>query len=187
MIKPLKFSNIQRGGLVPYYVNDKGVIRMLFMVPVKDGFGGTKPQIAKGRRDDGESITQSSVREGMEELGIHRQNLDEPVFSCKVRTRGENALYDLFVFVAKILHPNDLHIPCKETKEVVWLTLDEFLDHGRDCHKSIVTKAHNTIMFETLPCPVADKCKKMAVGQCTKCNYRASRLVHNRLDIDKTK
>ena len=65
---------IYRAGVIPYYIDD-GEIKMLFMKPSKKKFGGAEFQIAKGKREKGESDEKAAFREAREELGLFSGNV----------------------------------------------------------------------------------------------------------------
>jgi 8-oxo-dGTP pyrophosphatase MutT (NUDIX family) len=137
-------STTNRAGLVPYYI-DNGILRMLFMVPSKAGFGGVLPQIAKGKQDLGETIETAAIREGSEELGIKTDNVRNLCFAKKDRVEGRDEYFDLYIFVAEIKNPKGLGKPTKETKEVVWLTYDEFRAGGRVDQHTLVADVVNFV------------------------------------------
>jgi len=128
---------IFRAGIIPYYKDEKTQqIVMMFMRPSDPKFGGDRLQIAKGKIDPGEATLAAALREGNEELGLREKNISHlellgqylgrtSVFVCKVRTT-DPALFDSPMF---------------ETGETKWLTLDEFLEQGKDLHFPIVKAA----------------------------------------------
>lgn len=128
---------IYRAAVIPYFIED-GTIKMMFMVPSDTTYGGSAPQIAKGRIEEGESAEETARREGYEELGLKEDNIlsfDElGVFL------GRTTFY-----VAKIRNEFDFDVPHFETKETRWMTLDEFAVEGRDIHQSVVNTAVNLI------------------------------------------
>ena len=50
------------------------------------------------------------------------------------------------VFVSKIKDKSMFGEPSFETKETEWLTLEQFLEVGRDLHKPVVKAAYRQIM-----------------------------------------
>lgn len=125
-------KKIWRAGLIPYFINDKGAIEMMFMVPSDQTYGGSSPQIAKGRIEDGEDPKETAIREAKEELGLIPANIMGDVeflgvhlgrthmFTCRVDSKD---LFGVFSF---------------ETDDVVWMTEDEFRQNGRDIHRDVV-------------------------------------------------
>ena len=127
-----------RAGLIPYVVEDN-IIKMMFMVPSNAEYGGTVPQLAKGKVDSGEDTRTAAIREAKEELGLFYGNL---LFLEELGT----FLGRTTVYVGKIKDKNMFGEPSSETSKVLWLTLEEFLIQGRDLHKPIVQAAHRFIM-----------------------------------------
>lgn len=104
-----------------------------FMVPSDAKYGGDKPQVAKGRIDPGESQLVAAIREGEEELGLVAENIK---WLEKVGQSG-----DLMFYVAEVEDINNFGKYCYETGSTHWLSLEEFLQIGRNIQKSIVVKA----------------------------------------------
>mgnify|MGYP000562951389 CR=1 FL=1 len=124
---------IYRAGVIPYYMDD-GEIKMLFMKPSKEKFGGAEFQIAKGKQEDGESDEETAFREAGEELGLFSGNVTK-------RTDLGNFLGRTRVFLAKIEDPDKFGDPCDETGEDNWMTPDEIKSDGRSIHKPVVKAA----------------------------------------------
>lgn len=124
-------KKIWRAGMIPYYINESGEVEMMFMIPSDQTYGGSAPQMAKGRIEDDEDPREAAVREAKEELGLIPQNIDGDieylgvhlgrthVYTCRVMIRD---LFGVFSF---------------ETEDVVWLTENEFHKHGRDIHREL--------------------------------------------------
>ena len=126
-------KKIWRAGLIPYYINEEtGDIEMMFMIPSDQQYGGSAPQIAKGRIEDDEDEKETAIREAKEELGLIPANIvgdveylgvhlgRTHVYTCRVHSKE---LFGVFSF---------------ETEAVVWLTENEFHVHGRDIHRPLV-------------------------------------------------
>lgn len=129
---------VYRAGLIPYVIEDNN-IKMMFMVPSNAEYGGTVPQLAKGKVDPGEDTRAAAIREAKEELGLFYGNL---LFLEELGT----FLGRTTVYVGKIKDKNMFGEPSFETSKVLWLTLEEFLNQGRDLHKPIVKAAQRFIM-----------------------------------------
>jgi putative chitinase len=131
-------SQNSRAGLVPYF-NDGKQIKYLFMIPSDPAYGGSKPNIAKGRVDTGESLVDTAVREAEEELGaISSSFVSAPFLGWSGKITGDDATYTLSVFAVEV-SDTKLNKPHFETKSVHWLTKEQFLSKGRDSQKAIVT------------------------------------------------
>lgn len=132
-------SVIYRAGLIPYYQDDSGDIRMLFMKPSDPEYGGDTFQIAKGKVEEDDANHQAAaLREAKEEIGLFVGNV------IKTEEVG-NFMGRTTVFVSKIRDPNMFGEPSFETGDVAWLTLEEFLDIGRDLHKPVVQACYRQI------------------------------------------
>ena len=124
---------IYRAGVIPYYIDD-GEIKMLFMKPSKKKFGGAEFQIAKGKREKGESDEKAAFREAREELGLFSGNVSW-------RTDLGTFLGRTHVYLAKIDDPDKFGDPCDETGATKWLTPKEFKNSGRPIHRPVVKAA----------------------------------------------
>lgn len=124
---------VNRAGVIPYHLNgDK--IEMLFMKPSDEKYGGSMWQIAKGKQEDGEDIQETALREANEELGLFNGNIKQ------LDSIGEWLGRTTF-FIAHIDDREMFGDPHFETKEVKWMTLEQFIDGGRDIHKPVVKAA----------------------------------------------
>jgi len=128
---------IYRAGVIPYIVED-GEVKMLFMRPSDGKYGGDVFQLAKGKFEEGETAEEAGLREASEELGLFSGNVEQltELGVFMVRTT---------VFVAKIKDKDHFGEPHFETKEVKWMTAEEFQKTGRDLHKPIIKAAMRKI------------------------------------------
>jgi len=124
---------IYRAGVIPYYVENEE-IKMLFMKPSMEGFGGAEFQIAKGKREEGEDDEETAFREAREELGLFSGNVNK-------RTDLGTFLGRTRVFLAKIDDPEKFGDPHFETESTKWMTPDEFNKSGRSIHRPVVKAA----------------------------------------------
>lgn len=128
---------VYRAGLIPYVVEDNK-IKMMFMVPSSAEYGGTAPQLAKGKVDEGEDTKTAAIREAREELGLFSGNL---IF---VEELG-NFMGRTTIYYGKVKNKDVFGQPSFETSDVKWLTLDEFLETGRELHRPVVKAAYRAI------------------------------------------
>lgn len=126
-------KKIDRAGFIPYFVGDDS-IQMLFMKPSDPKFGGPDFQIAKGKVDPGENAEQAALREAKEELGLFTGNVKNVVSLGKFLGRTT-------FFIGEVEDKQLFGDPDFETEEVRWMTVDEFMQHGRGLHKPIVKAA----------------------------------------------
>lgn len=129
---------IFRAGIIPYVIENENIIKMMFMKPSNPKFGTDFFQISKGHIEEGETDQLAALREGKEELGLFEGNILE-IFDLGT-FMGRTSLY-----VAKIKDKEFFGDPHFETKEVKWMTPDEFYAEGRDLHKPVVKAAVRTI------------------------------------------
>lgn len=127
----------QKAGIVPFLFDGERV-KMLFMVPSNPNFGGTKWQIAKGKVDPGESVTEAALREGKEELGFKLSNIASFTLVTSQVITGDDETYNLTVYAAQVKDPKDFDSVDFETGGRKWLTVDEFAQQGRPSHLPIV-------------------------------------------------
>lgn len=128
-------KKIYRAGVVPYFITEEGEIMMLFMKPSNPKYGGKRFQLAKGKFEEGETAEEAGFREASEELGLADINILD---SFKV---GE-FLGRTTVFAARIRDKNAFTETTDETEAVKWMTLDEFVEEGRELHKPVVKAVH---------------------------------------------
>lgn len=125
-------EKIYRAGIIPFYV-DNSETYMLFMKPSDAKYGGDFFQIAKGKREDDESDAQAALREGFEELGLIKDNIEELI-------DGGSFLGRTRVFLARIKNKDNFAQYHFETSETRWLTVKEFEEIGRHIHVPIIKK-----------------------------------------------
>lgn len=127
-----------RAGLVPFYKDDDGQVRMMFMMPSEEKYGGMVFQIAKGRVDEGENPFQAAVREAEEELGLRSANI-KWIKKCGIFLNTHH------IYVAELdtMDDSDFDEPCFETSQTAWLTPTEFFRNGRRLHFPIVDNCIN--------------------------------------------
>lgn len=120
----------KRVGLIPFYFDEDGQLKMFFMIPSDPDYGGDKPQIAKGAIEEGMNEQENAVREGEEELGLRQGNIAMifRVYNGK----------PFPVYAAAISDPNDFGQFHYETKATHWLTPEEFEAQGRQFQKFMV-------------------------------------------------
>lgn len=131
-----------RAGLIPFYIDSENNIKMLFMYPssnnMEDDFSPPvnyfSYQCAKGRLDpeDNGNFLKAAIREGCEELGLKRSNIE------LVEKVDKTFFNRSEFFICKITDPDDFDEPHWETETTKWMTSDEFDSLGRDIHKPLV-------------------------------------------------
>lgn len=125
-------AKIYRAGIIPFYVEDTNIY-MLFMKPSDEKYGGKYFQIAKGKREDGETNIQAALREGFEELGLLKENIETII-------EVGNFLGRTNIFLAKIKDKNNFTEFHFETEKTEWLTFEDFKEKGRSLHVPIIQK-----------------------------------------------
>lgn len=129
---------VYRAGLIPYIVENDDIL-MMFMKPSNVEYGGDKFQIAKGKVEQTDQThLAAALREAQEEIGLFKGNVikTEEVGQFMGRTS---------IYVSKIKQKDMFGEPSFETQTVAWLSLQEFLDIGRDLHKPVVQAAYRKI------------------------------------------
>ena len=133
-------AKIYRAGVLPYIIKDDD-IQILFMKPSESKFGGESFQMAKGKQEEGESSLETALREGGEELGLFRHNIEQTYDMGVMLGRTH-------VFVVKIKDPTLFGDPHFETAETKWMTPDMFYKWGRRLHAPVVVAAVRRIKKE---------------------------------------
>ena len=131
-------TKIFRAGVIPF-VQENNQVQMLFMKPSVPEFGGDVWQVAKGKQEDGEDIKETALREAREELGLFRGNI------ITLESIGEWLGRTTF-FIAHIKQKDMFGDPHYETGDTRWMTLEQFMEDGRDLHKPVVKSAHRKIL-----------------------------------------
>jgi 8-oxo-dGTP pyrophosphatase MutT (NUDIX family) len=132
-------KKVERGGIVPFYVNSTGEIKMMFMQPSDKRYGGPEFQIAKGRMEPGENPLETTLREANEELGLRESNIKW------IRKVGV-FLNTHHIYIAEVNTRNDKKFdePMYETGATKWMTEKEFVSIGRKLHIPIVKSCLRT-------------------------------------------
>lgn len=129
-----------KAGCIPY-VMINGKPSMAFMISSDADYGGPDPMIAKGHIDDGEDAKTAGIREAEEELGLKKSNIIDStlILGWQGKLKGQINDYEFAVFTCEVKDKNDFNTPHYETKEVVWLTKEEFDKVGRHSQRHIVS------------------------------------------------
>lgn len=127
-------NNINRAGLIPFYVEEDGTVKMMFMVPTENEWIESIPQISKGRVEPGEMVMRSAIREAQEELGLKRSNLS------RIEPIGQYST--IMFYIGQINDPDDFDpFDPIETQAVKWLTFEQYQEEGRQLHVPVVRAA----------------------------------------------
>lgn len=145
-MKLVEIVTRSRAGFIPYVIED-GEPVFYFMVPSKEEFGGTKPQIAKGQIDHSENARSAALREAQEELGLKASNLKNETIKLAWRgnLRGSSETYEITVFIGEVENKKDFDEPHHETGDRRWMTIKDFREEGHEPHLKIVRTARNLI------------------------------------------
>lgn len=141
----------EKAGLIPYIIKD-GIIHYMFMVPSNPKFGGSKPSIAKGEIDKGETSRFAAVREAEEELGLIQANIKLPT----LKKRWEGSLtgnvenYKISIFTCEVDDQDDFNKPHYETGSVHWLTAKQFKSVGRESQMHIINDINKDLVKEII-------------------------------------
>lgn len=139
-----EISGVQKAGFVPYVMEKEPLF--LFMVSSNPTFGGSLPMISKGHVETGEDIEEAAYREAEEELGLIRSNVVSAFKGWSGQLSGFDAHYTLTIYCGMVSSQSDFNEPHFETKETVWMTLDQFKKRGRKSHVPIVQNLYDQIM-----------------------------------------
>jgi 8-oxo-dGTP pyrophosphatase MutT (NUDIX family) len=136
-----------KAGLIPYFVEEDGEVKYMFMIPSRKSFGERYPAIAKGGVEQGETILEAALREASEELGLKKSNIDFSTLDklFEGHMMGRIRTHHLTVYIVRVLSKTDFDETVDETFKTVWLTSDGFKKIGLDTHKFIVQVARDKI------------------------------------------
>lgn len=133
----LGYEKRARAGLLPY-LRTGDTIQYLMMVSSDPKFGGPRPMISKGKIEPGEGVLDTAIREAEEELGLKRRNIRKVRDLADERVVLHSGTYDLTLFSCEVIDRYDFGKWCDETEYILWMTLDEFREHGRKDHVKYV-------------------------------------------------
>lgn len=133
----LGYEKRARAGLLPY-LRTADTIQYLMMVSSDPKFGGPRPMISKGKIEPGEGVLDTAIREAEEELGLKRRNIRKIRDLADERVVLHSGTYDLTLFSCEVIDRYDFGKWCDETEYILWMTLDEFREHGRKDHVKYV-------------------------------------------------
>lgn len=133
----LGYEKRARAGLLPY-LRTADTIQYLMMVSSDPKFGGPRPMISKGKIEPGEGVLDTAIREAEEELGLKRSNIRKVRDLADERVVLHSGTYDLTLFSCEVIDRYDFGKWCDETEYILWMTLDEFREHGRKDHVKYV-------------------------------------------------
>ena len=120
-----------RAGIYPVYIDQSGDIFVSLMIPSDPAYGGTEPQMGKGRIDDGQTPEDAAVREGEEELGLRRDNMG-PVEKLQSQViTGAQASYTIHVYCTQIKDPKAFDEPHYESGWTGLLQIDDAIAKTR--------------------------------------------------------
>ena len=146
MFNGSKKVSVKRAAVIPYFVDDNGTVHMMFMAPSDSRYGGSDPQLAKGKVDpEDESIQDTAFREAHEELGLRKDNIYEDSIKFYGTILGNTDL-----FYCRVINQTSFDEPHYETEKVFWLTNEEFGQYGRPLHIDIVNEVSTQIMMDIL-------------------------------------
>ena len=136
---------VARAGIVAYYLEDQNILIRL-MIPSNSDFGGIKPQVAKGRVEEGEHIQETAVREGEEELGLKRSNFAESVVSIgEFPIIGQEEKYIFHCFAVRVKNLEDFNTPHFETGWSGWMPCEQALSRIKNGQKELLLATINKI------------------------------------------
>ncbi len=133
---------MEKAGFIPYIYEDD-IPLFLFMVPSNAKFGGTMPQIAKGRVDKGETVIEAAYRETKEELGLRMSNIKHSTVKLvwKGKFEGKKESFIFSVYMCEVKNKDDFKKHDNETQSTHWLTAKEFAKQGKPTQVRIVQAA----------------------------------------------
>ena len=140
LLEEYKNFGSDKAGFIPYFKDNKGVIRMLFVKSSNPAYGGDKFMIAKGQMEPNENPRDAALREGKEECGLKPDNLKPE--SIRLAWQGKiSGLVDtasMSIYIGEVIDPINFSATDFEVSETKWMTLEQFQSSGRGSHRQIV-------------------------------------------------
>jgi len=125
----------KRAGTLPYFVELNGQIKFLLMVPINPKYDA-KPQIAKGRIEDGEDMFKTAMREAKEELGLKKKNMKRTPLHIGIWDKTD-------IFIVEVKKKDMLKkIDKDEVKKTIWLTIEDYRKSGRKSQRAVLELAN---------------------------------------------
>jgi 8-oxo-dGTP pyrophosphatase MutT (NUDIX family) len=132
-------QKVYRAAMVCYHLDENSNIEMLFIIPSDIEFGGDQPQLCKGKVEEGEDDLQAAIREAKEEVGLFENNVVGQIVEVGM------FLGRTTVFVCKIKDKAMFGLPDFEVESTHWMTLEQFLEQGRQLHHAVIRDVHDFI------------------------------------------
>lgn len=116
----------KRSGVIPYDIRE-GRIYVYCMIPSDAAYGGTSPQMAKGRVEPELTPFQNAKKEAFEELGLLEHN------SYNFETLG--MFVDIMVYTCNVIDEDDWGKPHFETGWSGWIDITDNVNKIRSIHQ----------------------------------------------------
>ena len=147
LLREFQDYGTQKAGFMPYYIDNKGVVRGLFAQSSNPAYGGTRFMFAKGHVDAGETPQIAAIREGNEELGLKASNLkmETVKIGWTGKITGMTETSTMSIFIGEVKDPVNFDKPGYETGATKWMTAEQFAAEGRQSHKEIVALCFSKI------------------------------------------
>jgi len=120
---------VRKCGVVFYRDNGDVVL----IKPSDPNYGGPDFQLPKGEQKEGESTLDTAIREGCEETGINKYNIQK---FCYIGC-FPNKSYDLHMYACYV-GDNIYGKPDYEVSEVKWFNKDKALEIVRKDHREVL-------------------------------------------------
>jgi 8-oxo-dGTP pyrophosphatase MutT (NUDIX family) len=115
----------KRAGIIPYMYNEDGDVLVYCMIPSDAEYGGTSPQMAKGKTDN-LSAYDTAIKEGQEELGLIVSNINGRPKSLGVfEYSGMKQTDEIEVFYCEIKDKDKWGTPHYETGWSGWVNISK--------------------------------------------------------------
>lgn len=137
-------NNPTRAGIIPYYVNEVGDLLVYCMIPSDPAYGGSDPQMAKGKTDNMDAID-TAWKEAKEELGLVRTNISGGIKLLGTYPyNGDCQSDEIAVYYGKVVDSDKWNEPHYETGWSGWvnisLDIDDIRKNQRNIFKDLLGK-----------------------------------------------
>lgn len=123
-------EKLDSAGFIPYHTDGNSVYVMT-MIPSDPDYGGTQPQLAKGKIDDGYDALQTAMKEAEEEVGLKPSNVTDVKRLGAFDYKGSDGTKTVDVYYGEVKDLDDFSEPHWESGWTGWIDITKDLSKIR--------------------------------------------------------